>query len=125
MRITLLLLVVLIAGATPAGAKDFRYSTGPKPTNDTTLSVASVQLDPVVSEKGPRVAPTNLQLISMVANRGVERALQTAQIDSGMHVLLAPAESHPLNFVMERSLRDLDMLRSHIEGTAYFAADFA
>lgn len=103
MRLTLVLLIALLTGATAAGAKDFRYSTGPKPDTDTTLSTASVQIDPIVSERGPKVAPTNLQLISMVANRGVERALQTAQIDSGMHVLLVPAESHPLNFVMERA----------------------
>lgn len=100
MRSLLLLAAALMLGATTAGAKDFRYASGPKPTTDT-LSVA--QVEPVVSENGPKVAPTNLQLIAMVANRGVERALATALIDSGMQVVLAPAESHPLNFVMERA----------------------
>lgn len=32
------------------------------------------------------------------------------------------SDNRMLNLVMERSLRDLDMLRSHIGGTAYFAA---
>jgi hypothetical protein len=54
------------------------------------------------------VPATNLQLVSLVANTAFSRALQSAPIDTGAHVVLAPAESHPLNFVVEHAvLREL------------------
>ena len=48
---------VLIAGllvaAVSVEAKEFRYSSGPVPPDDTTLSVAEAELEPVVSSRGP------------------------------------------------------------------------
>jgi hypothetical protein len=61
-------------------------------------------MEPVVRAKGPRVAPTNLQLLTLVANTSIERALKSAPLDSGGHVTVAPAESHPLNFVVEHAI---------------------
>jgi len=107
--VTLLLLVML---APAAEAKKFRYSQGPKPGVDTTYTTATVSIDPVVGERGPRVAATNLQIIQLVANAAVERALRSVPLDSGSHVTLAPAESHPLNFIMEHAmLRELSKRR--------------
>src|SRR6266545_1967615 len=88
------LLLLLVAPA--AHAKKFRYASGPRPPADTTLSVGTVEITPVVRERGPRVAATNLQLASLVANLAVERAMKSAPLDSGTHVVLAPGESHPL-----------------------------
>lgn len=93
--------VLLLAPA--AHAKKFRYSSGPKPPADTVLSVAQTAFDPVVRERGPAVAPTNLEMVALAANAALERSLAAAPLDSGSHVLLAPAESHPLNFVMEHA----------------------
>jgi hypothetical protein len=104
---TLALLVGLLAAGS-AEAKKIRYASGPKPVVDTVLSVAEPELDPIVRARGPRVALTNLQLVTRVANVSIQRALASAPLDSGAHVLLAPAESHPLNFVVEHAiLRDL------------------
>src|SRR5438876_533861 len=82
--------------AVPAHAKKFRYSAGPKPPADTLLSVSQLELEPV-RERGPRVPPTNLQLVSLVANQAIERAMADVPLGRGKEVLIAPAESHPLN----------------------------
>lgn len=96
------LLVLLVPPA--AEAKKFRYSSGPKPPADSTLSVASSYLEPVVRSRGPRVPYTNLQLTQFVADTAVARALAGAVVDSGTHAVLAPAREHPLNFVLEHSM---------------------
>jgi hypothetical protein len=104
MRVRLAVLILLFTLAPAAHAKKFRYASGPKPPADTVLSVADVEVTPVVRARGPRVAATNLQLATLVANAAVERAMKTMPLDSGTRVLLAPAESHPLNFVMEHAV---------------------
>ena len=101
-------LVALLALGSPAEAKKFRYAAGPKPAVDTTFSTAETQIEPIVRQRGPRVPATNLQVVSLVANTAFSRALRTAPLDSGAHVVLAPAESHPLNFAVEGAvLREL------------------
>jgi hypothetical protein len=97
----LLLLLLLVPAAE---AKKFRYSSGPKPPEDSTLAVANSYLEPVVRSKGPRVPYTNLQLTQFVADTAVARALATAVVDSGTHAVLAPAREHPLNFVLEHAM---------------------
>ncbi len=105
MRVRWLIPVLALLCLAPAAdAKKFQYSLGPKPSPDTSLSVAQVSLEPVVRSRGPKVAPTNLQLVEIVANSAMERALKSAPLDSGAHVSLAPAESHPLNFVVEHAM---------------------
>jgi hypothetical protein len=103
MRVFLAAAALLVALAPAAQAKKFRYSSGPKPAADTTLVEAETSLEPIVRERGPRVPMTNLQLASLVASRAVERSIQSAPLDSGAQVVLAPAESHPLNFVVENA----------------------
>jgi hypothetical protein len=100
---TLVLLVAVLAAGS-AEAKKIRYASGPKPVADTVLSVAEPELEPIVRARGPRVPLTNLQLVTTVANVSYQRALATAPLDSGGHVVLAPAESHPLNFVVEHAI---------------------
>lgn len=108
----LLLLALILALAPGAQAKDFRYASGPKPKADTVLSVAEEEVTPVVRSRGPKVAATNLQLATLVANAAVERAMRSMPLDSGMRVVLAPGQSHPLNFVMEHAvLRQLSRRR--------------
>ncbi|HET7224954.1 MAG TPA: hypothetical protein VFK69_04495 [Candidatus Eisenbacteria bacterium] len=102
-RVVLAALAVL-AFAAPAEAKKFRYTAGPKPAQDTTYTSAEPDLEPIVRPRGPRVPVTNLQMIELVANTAFHRALAQAPIDKGAHVVLAPAESHPLNFVVEHAL---------------------
>ena len=97
-------LLVLLALSPAAEAKKFRYASGPKPPEDSTLSVANSYLEPVVRSRGPRVPYTNLQLTQFVADTAVARALATAVVDSGTHAVLAPARDHPLNFVLEHSM---------------------
>ncbi len=87
-----------------AHAKKFRYSSGPKAPADTVFSESQVEIQPIVRPRGPRVPATNLQMIGMVAHTAYERALVSAPVDTGAHVVLAPAESHPLNFVIEHAL---------------------
>ena len=99
-----LVLMAAVLGAGSAEAKKIRYASGPKPTVDTVLSVAEPELEPIVRVRGPRVPLTNLQLVTTVANVSFQRALASAPLDSGGHVLLAPAESHPLNFVVEHAV---------------------
>jgi hypothetical protein len=103
------LLVALVSAMAPgAQAKKFKYASGPKPASDTTYSVGEESVEPVVRSHGPKVAATNLQLTTLVANAAVERAMRSVPLDSGSHVVLAPAQSHPLNFVMEHAiLREL------------------
>lgn len=98
------LMAALLLGASPAAAKDFRYASGPQPPADTVLSVASPQIEPIVRERGPRVPYTNLQMVGLVADVAVDRALAAAPLDSGARVVLAPAESHPLNFLVEHAI---------------------
>ncbi len=99
-----LVLLVLIGLVPAAAAKKFRYSSGPRPPEDSTLAVANSYLEPVVRSRGPRVPYTNLQLTQFVADTAVARALATAVVDSGTHAVLAPAREHPLNFVLEHAL---------------------
>lgn len=100
----LLALVLLAVTAGQADAKKFRYASGPKAVEDTVLTEANTYLDPVVRNRGPRVPYTNLQLTQFVASQAVTRALASAPIDSGTHVVLAPAREHPLNFVLEHAM---------------------
>ncbi len=97
-------LVALLVLSSTAEAKKFRYSQGPKPATDTTFTTAATEVEPIVRQRGPRVPATNLQVVGLVANTAFERALRAAPIDSGSHVVLAPAESHPLNFVVEHAI---------------------
>jgi len=100
--------LALIFLASAAEAKKFRYSAGPKAPEDTILSIAEQELAPIVRKRGPRVPATNLELVRMVANVAFEKALQSAPIVKGEHVVLAPAGSHPLNFAVEHAvLRNL------------------
>lgn len=103
MRLLPAVLAAALLLAPAAHAKKFRYSSGPKVPADTTLSVAQTSLDPLVRERGPVVAPTNLELVALAANVALERTIASAPLDSGMRVVLAPAESHPLNFVIEHA----------------------
>jgi hypothetical protein len=100
------LLVLLSLGALAPGAeaKKFRYSSGPKAPADSALSVANPYLDPIVRSRGPRVPYTNLQLTEFVADSAVSAALATAPLESGMHVVIAPTQDHPLNFMIEDAL---------------------
>jgi hypothetical protein len=98
------LAALLLAGAATASARDFRYASGPQPPADTVLSVAIPNLVPIVRERGPRVPYTNLQMVGLVADLALDRALAAAPIDSGGRVLVAPAESHPLNFLAEHAV---------------------
>lgn len=100
----LLVLVLLAVTTGQADAKKFRYASGPKAAEDTVLTVANTYLDPVVRNRGPRVPYTNLQLTQFVASQAVTRALASAPLDSGTHVVLAPAREHPLNFVLEHAM---------------------
>jgi hypothetical protein len=99
-----LLLALLLSMVPGAEAKKFKYAAGPKPPSDTTYSVAEEAVEPVTRARGPKVAATNLQLTALVANTAVERAMRSVPLDSGTHVVLAPAQSHPLNFVMEHAV---------------------
>jgi hypothetical protein len=99
-----LALLGALLSAGPADAKKIRYASGPKPAVDTVLSVAESELEPIVRSRGPRVPLTNLQMVTRVANLSYQRALASAPLDSGGHVVLAPAESHPLNFVVEHAI---------------------
>ena len=98
------LAALLLVGGTPAGSETFRYDSGPQPGADTALSVATSELEPVVRSRGPRVPHTNLQLVTLVAKTAFDRGLTPAPIDSGSHVMVAPAEPHPLNFVVEHAV---------------------
>ena len=96
--------LALGALATAADAKKFRYSSGPKPNEDSTLTVADPYLDPVVASRGPKVPYTNLQLTGFVADSAVAVALAKLPLESGVRVVLAPTHEHPLNFVIEAAM---------------------
>jgi hypothetical protein len=96
--------IALLAAVAPAQAKKVRYTAGPKPSIDTTYSVAQTGVEPIVRERGPRVPATNLQLVSLVANRAFAQAMTQFPKTGLTEVELAPAESHPLNFVAEHAL---------------------
>jgi len=105
------LALALALASPPVEAKKFRYSAGPKAPEDTVLSVAQQELEPIIRKRGPRVPATNLQLVSMVAGTAFERALDGVPLQRGARVALAPAASHPLNFVVEHAvLRQLSRL---------------
>lgn len=105
MRVWLVLaLVGLMLVPAAAHAKKFRYASGPKAPEDTVFSVSQADLQPIVRSRGPRVPVTNLQMVGLVARAGFDRGLASAPVDTGTHVILAPAESHPLNFVIEHSI---------------------
>ncbi len=99
-----LALVLAVLPASGARAKSYKYKGGPQAPADTALSTAQFEVEPIVRARGPRVPATNLQLVSLVANTAFERALARAPVDSGAHVVVAPAESHPLNFVVEHAI---------------------
>jgi hypothetical protein len=82
--VALALLPLLLVGA-PAQAKTYKYQGGPKPPADTVLSVAQTDIE-------------------LVARRAMDQALASAPLDSGAHVLVAPSESHPLNFMVEHAV---------------------
>lgn len=101
-------LVGLAVLAAPAGAKTFQYAAGPKPATDTTFAVSEAEIRPIVRKRGPKVPATNFQVLTLVANNAFANALRAAPVDSGSHVVLAPAESHPLNMLVEHAvLREL------------------
>jgi hypothetical protein len=97
-------LIALVVVSSAAEARKFKYAAGPKPGVDTTFASAATEISPIVRQRGPRVPATNLQVVSLVANTAFEQALRSAPFDSGGHVVLAPAGSHPLNFVLEQAL---------------------
>src|SRR5258706_448335 len=90
--------------ALPASAKKFKFAAGPKPPADTTLSVAEVDVEPIVRARGPRVPATNLQLLGLVANTAFDRALAKAPIDTGGRIIVAPTTLNALNFVVEHAI---------------------
>jgi hypothetical protein len=96
--------ICLLLLGSPAEAKKFKYAAGPQPGVDTTFSTAEAVVTPIVRPRGPRVPATNLQVVTLVANAAFSKALQSAPVDTGAHVVLAPAESHPLNFVVEHAI---------------------
>lgn len=103
LRMLALVAALLLVGA-EASARTYKYQGGPKAPEDTVLSVAQTDIEPIVRPRGPRVPATNLELIELVARRAMDQALAGAPLDSGAHVLVAPAESHPLNFMVEHAV---------------------
>jgi hypothetical protein len=91
-------------GSHVAEAKKFVSSVGPKAPADTTFTEPQEQIDAIRRERGPKVPPTNLQVVTLVANTAFDKALASAPLQSGDTVLIAPAESHPLNFVVEHAV---------------------
>jgi hypothetical protein len=57
-----------------------------------------------VRKRGPRLPATNFQVLALVANIAFANAVRPAPLDSGSHVVLAPAESHPLNMLVEHAV---------------------
>ncbi|MBI1799944.1 MAG: hypothetical protein HYR73_09715 [Candidatus Eisenbacteria bacterium] len=94
--------VAALVLASPVHAKTFRYSSGPKPPADTLGWVAESELQPLTRAHHPKVPLTNLQLTGLVADTAFARALRSAPLDSGMRVILAPSEGHPMNPLIER-----------------------
>jgi len=104
MRRAACLLLVALVLPVAAPAKTYRYKGGPQPQPDTVYSVASATLEPIVRSRGPRVPLTNLELARLVATTAYDRALASAPLDSGTRVVIAPGQSHPLNFMAEGSV---------------------
>ena len=103
MRRGSLLAVVLIAILfSTAEAKKFRYASGPKPAADTLGWVAEGEIQPLARSEHPRLPLTNLQMTGLVADTAFTRAMRGAPLDSGLRVVLAPAETHPMNPLVER-----------------------
>jgi len=90
--------------ANGAAAKKYRYDSGPPAAADTTFSVATPSYEPVTRTRGPKVPLTNFQVIQQVARTAYGRALASCPVDSGGHLVLAPSESHPLNFMAEHAV---------------------
>jgi hypothetical protein len=90
--------------AAPAAAKTFRYSTGPKPTADTLGWEAQSDLEPLMKSQHPRVPMTNLQLTGLVADTAFARAMRPMPVESGVRIVLAPSDAHPMNPLIERVL---------------------
>jgi hypothetical protein len=104
LRILMLVATLLALVVAWAHARTYKYEGGPRAPDDTVLSVAQTDIEPIVRSRGPRVPATNLELVELVARRAIDQALKAAPLDSGAHVLVAPAESHPLNFMMEHAV---------------------
>jgi hypothetical protein len=102
-RIALLAALLAVTAGT-AEAKKFRYDQGPAVPGDTTYATAVTEGEPVVRSRGPKVPPTNFEVVSAVSDVAFDRAMRGCPVDSGGRVLLAPAESHPLNFMVEHAL---------------------
>jgi hypothetical protein len=96
--------VTLLLAAGPAWAKKVRYEGGPRAPEDTTFATATVVDEPVVRARGPAVPPTNFQVVALVARTAFGRAMASCPVDSGTRVLVAPSESHPLNFMAEQAV---------------------
>src|SRR5881296_1065867 len=109
MRLRLCFALLLVLSAAPgAWAKTYKDKSGPQAPADTALSVAEVEVQPIVRARGPRVPATNLQLVGLVANTAFERALAAAPLDSGTRLTLAPQAGHALNYIVEYAvLRNL------------------
>lgn len=98
----------LVVLASSVEAKTFKYASGPKPATDTTFTTADVEIRPIVRSRGPRLPATNFQVLTLVAGTAFANALGDAPLARGSHVVLAPAESHPLNMLVEHAvLREL------------------
>jgi hypothetical protein len=95
------LVSVLADGAV---AKNHRYESGPPPAADTAFAVATPEYEPVTQSRGPKVPLTNFQVIQQVSRTAYGRALARCPVDSAGHVVLAPSESHPLNFMVEHAV---------------------
>ena len=95
-------MVFALTLASTAHAKKFRYATGPKPAADTLGWVAEGDVQPLMRSQHPRIPLSNLQLTGLVADTAFTRAMRSAPLDSGLRVVLAPAESHPMNPLVER-----------------------
>lgn len=101
----LLLALILTVGVAPGAlAKKFRYASGPQAPADSALAVPNPYLEPVVRSRGPRVPYTNLQLVAFTADTAAERVLRALPLERGMHVLVAPAHEHSMNFALENAL---------------------
>ena len=98
----LVVLAAVLAGG--AHAEKFRYGAGPPVPGDTVFSSATTAAEPVVRSRGPKVPPTNFEVLTTVADVAYDRGMRGCPVDSGGRVLLAPSESHPLNFMIEHSL---------------------
>jgi hypothetical protein len=94
--------VIAVLVATSAPAKTYKYASGPKPPADTLAWVAQSDIEPLTHAQHPRVPLTNVQLTGLVADTAFARAFRHAPLDSGLTVVLAPSETHPMNPLIER-----------------------